>query len=119
MGRVFRRPCLINFMKHDETFNPAADDAYRDKPRQASKDILISSAWASIIPIRGMEYEQFHSRQSKMRCHIKVDWIEGQGVDAAAYIQYGARLFDILAVLDDSETKVDITFVCEEKLTGV
>lgn len=124
MGRVFRRPCEVQFKQHDETANPTAGDDYRDKPRIGADDILISTVWASIIPTRGMEYEQFHSRQSKMRCSITVDYFDGfmpdgSAIDASCYIQYGTRLFDILAVLPDDETKKTVTFTCEEKPSGV
>lgn len=119
MGRPTRYPCCITVKRHDVSYSPGVDDAYRDKPRDASSDVAVKTIWASIFPQRGSEATDFHGRQSLMRCTIKTNYIDGQGIDAAMYFQYGARLFDIQTVLPDDETRKDVTFVCEEKATGI
>jgi len=119
MGKPIRYTCRAQVKAHNYDASAPNADPYRDKPRDLGEDVVTKEIWVSILPQRGSEATDFHSRQSIMRCTIKTNYLDGQGITASHYFQYGARRFDIQAVLPDDESRKDVTFLCEEKLTGV
>lgn len=82
------------------------------EPDPANDVVVYMNVWASIAPVAGKEYWQAEQVQSKVNTRIELDFLTG--IDRSMRVLYGARTFQIVAVIDVGEMHRTLQLLCEE-----
>ncbi len=74
----------------------------------------VATVWAAIEPLSGREF--FASRQinAELTTRIVIRYLAG--VVPAMRIVHGAKLYDILSVIDPRDAHVELQLMCTEKV---
>ncbi len=102
-GRLNRRVTLQR--------KTAATDAYG---AEVASWTDVATVWAAIEPLTGREF--FASRQINAEITTRVVIRYLAGIVPAMRIVHGTRLYDILAVIDPRDARVELQLMCTEKV---
>lgn len=94
------------------TSTGAAGQNEYGEPDPANDVAVYANVWASIAGINGREYWQAEQVQSKVTTRIELDFLAG--IDRSMRVLYGARTFQIVAVIDVGEMHRTLQLLCEE-----
>ena len=70
-------------------------------------------AWASITPIRGLEYFSARQEQAAVTHRVRIRYVSG--ITAEMRVKFGSRYFDIISVLNMGERNIYIDIMAIEK----
>lgn len=73
-----------------------------------------ATAQVSIEPVSGREYFAAQSTQAEVTHRIYMRFIPG--VVPKMRVKYGARIFDILSVINTKERNVELQLMCRESI---
>ena len=74
----------------------------------------VASAKSSIEPVSGREYFDAQTTQADVTHRIYLRYIAG--VIPKMRVKYGARIFDILSVINTRERNVELQLMCRENI---
>jgi len=74
----------------------------------------VSTVWAGIRPLRGQERFSNNKESAEVSHEIKIRYYAG--LTTAHRIKYGARLFDIQAILNIQERDADMLIMAVEQV---
>lgn len=105
---------MIGKLRHRLTIqaaNPTAD-VYGGQQDPWAQPTSVARVWGQIRPLRGTE--QLRGMQLEGRVSHRIVIRKREGVTSAMRIKFGARLFNIRAVIDPGEEKRWLELLCDE-----
>lgn len=109
MARAGGRPCQI------EIWGPG-DSTATGEPNPAP--VLFKTLWGSLIPQRGTEYELDKSRVGWTYYRVRLDFLDGQGIDGTMIVTFEGQTFGVDAVLVDYTTRKTVDLILIERKVG-
>lgn len=101
-GRLRHRVTLQEYKEVVDQYGTPIDQGWQD----------VATVWASVEPIQGREYVLLQNTQAEVTTRIRIRY--RAGVKPAMRLLYGARVFDIQAVIDFEERHIELQLMCKE-----
>jgi SPP1 family predicted phage head-tail adaptor len=74
----------------------------------------VATRWASIVPLQGREYHEARQHAAAVDHRITLRYLPG--IAPKQRVRYGARLFDIEAVINVDEAGRELQLMAKERL---
>ena len=75
-----------------------------------------ATVWASIEPVRGREFWDSKQINAEITAKITIRYLAG--VTPKMRIKYGARIFEIISVINPEERNKDLQLMVKESVNG-
>lgn len=76
----------------------------------------VATVWAAVEPLKGREYFQAQAVNAEVTTRVRIRY--RAGIIPTMRVLFGARKFDILAVIDQEERHQELQLMCREVVAG-
>lgn len=76
------------------------------------------TVWAAIEPLRGREYMEARQVQADVDTRIRMRAQSVYTIKPGMQVLFGARIFDIISVIEVEERNREVQLMCREQIEG-